>query len=188
MDASAVIKASTISPSPPTQAQLALALAIVKLKPTHIDIKGDITQKTFGYLRLIIVVDHILHIRQHLKGGRKLHLEAAPRKYFESVAFWQQAYEQSEAAQSKLLDRIYDLEQRNETLQAKLKPATAVERASGLVNQKTKRSKDVTSTAKKRLKTTNETSREPDVGNIPGAPFTVPGAFECAGEGESYFF
>lgn len=35
------------------------------------------------------------------------------------MAFWKRAYEQSEAEQSKLLDRIYDLERRNESLQSK---------------------------------------------------------------------
>lgn len=37
------------------------------------------------------------------------------------MAFWQQAYEKSEAEQSKLLDRIYELEMRNEGLLAKVK-------------------------------------------------------------------
>jgi hypothetical protein len=33
------------------------------------------------------------------------------REHLDSIAFWKQAYEQSEAAQTKLLDRIYELEQ-----------------------------------------------------------------------------
>ncbi|GES59787.1 hypothetical protein ATEIFO6365_0002011800 [Aspergillus terreus] len=43
----------------------------------------------------------------------------AKDQYFDSVAFWKRAYEQSEAEQSKLLDRIYDLERRNDSLQSK---------------------------------------------------------------------
>lgn len=39
--------------------------------------------------------------------------------FFDSVRFWQQAYEKSEAEQSKLLDRIFELEQRNATLLSK---------------------------------------------------------------------
>lgn len=42
-----------------------------------------------------------------------------PDKFFDSVSFWQQAYERSEAEQSKLLDRIFELEQRNTALLAK---------------------------------------------------------------------
>ena len=47
-------------------------------------------------------------------------------KYFDSVSFWQQAYERSEAEQTKLLDRIYELERRNDALLAKTQgPDTA---------------------------------------------------------------
>jgi hypothetical protein len=41
--------------------------------------------------------------------------------YFNSVKFWQEAYEKSEEAQSRLLDKIYDLEQRNDVLFSKMK-------------------------------------------------------------------
>lgn len=40
-------------------------------------------------------------------------------KFFDSVRFWQKAYEESQAEQTKLLDKIYELEQRNQSLLAK---------------------------------------------------------------------
>ena len=59
-------------------------------------------------------------------------------KYFDSVSFWQQAYERSEAEQTKLLDRIYDLERRNDSLLAKMQgPDTAgIEGAAGSTKRK----------------------------------------------------
>lgn len=39
----------------------------------------------------------------------------------DSVAFWQQAYEKSELAQSQLLDRIYELERRNDALMDRMR-------------------------------------------------------------------
>ena len=47
-------------------------------------------------------------------------------KFFDSVSFWQQAYEKSEAEQSILLDRIYELESRNEVLSDKLRSQSGV--------------------------------------------------------------
>lgn len=60
------------------------------------------------------------------------------RKYFDSVSFWQQAYERSEAEQTKLLDRIYDLERRNDALLAKLQGTDTadVEGAAGSTKRK----------------------------------------------------
>lgn len=40
----------------------------------------------------------------------------------DSTAFWREAYEKSEAAQSQLLDKIYNLEQKNEALLLQIKP------------------------------------------------------------------
>lgn len=68
--------------------------------------------------------DHILQIRSFIKNGRTCNRPAPDDKFFDSVSFWQQAYEKSEAEQSKLLDRLYELEQRNESLAAKLRPET----------------------------------------------------------------
>ncbi|KAF5864810.1 hypothetical protein ETB97_006348 [Aspergillus alliaceus] len=94
----------------PFPAQLALALAIVKQKPADLDIK-----------------EYILQIRQNIKATKdadKTYTQDKD-KFFDSVSFWQQAYEKSEAEQSKLLDRIYDLERRNEALNAKIQARDA---------------------------------------------------------------
>ncbi|KLJ09406.1 hypothetical protein EMPG_15176 [Blastomyces silverae] len=84
---------------PPSQPQLALALAIVKSKPSNTTIK-----------------DHILKIRRHIRDGKAYHAPEFPEKHLDSITFWREAYEKSESAQSKLLDKIYELEQRNAAL------------------------------------------------------------------------
>ncbi|KAJ5832602.1 hypothetical protein N7474_000913 [Penicillium riverlandense] len=63
---------------------------------------------------------YFLQIRQSIKKDKGFQL-TAPTKFFDSVRFWQQASEGSEAEQSKLRDRIFELEQRNEGLTAKLR-------------------------------------------------------------------
>ncbi|KAF7593355.1 hypothetical protein BBP40_011645 [Aspergillus hancockii] len=86
-------------------AQLALAMAIVKQKPINLTIR-----------------EYILQIRQNIKNSKtadRFYTEDRD-KFFDSVSFWQKAYEKSEAEQSKLLDRIYDLERRNEALTARV--------------------------------------------------------------------
>ncbi|PYH43862.1 uncharacterized protein BP01DRAFT_344147 [Aspergillus saccharolyticus JOP 1030-1] len=95
---------STI-PSPP---QLALALAIVKQKPLGTTMR-----------------DYFVQIRQFIKPVTATDRSASRDQFFDSVAFWQQAYERSEAEQSKLLDRIYELEQHNEVLSTKLQSLDA---------------------------------------------------------------
>ncbi|KAE8131802.1 hypothetical protein BDV38DRAFT_288382 [Aspergillus pseudotamarii] len=89
----------------PSPAQLALAIAIVKHKPADLDIR-----------------EYILRIRQHIKDTREAEKPYTHDKdrFFDSVSFWRQAYEKSEAEQSKLLDRIYDLERHNGALSSKL--------------------------------------------------------------------
>lgn len=57
-------------------------------------------------------------MRQFIKTKDSTHPSQNDR-FFDSVAFWQAAHEKSEAEQTKLLDRIYELEQRNEILAAK---------------------------------------------------------------------
>ena len=44
----------------------------------------------------------------------------ADGKFFDSVCFWQKAYEESQEEQTKLLNTIYELEQRNQTLLGKV--------------------------------------------------------------------
>ncbi|PWY65875.1 hypothetical protein BO83DRAFT_410792 [Aspergillus eucalypticola CBS 122712] len=91
----------------PSPAQLALAMAIVKLKPPDVDFKGNIP----------------ILIRHHIKSTHSSDRSYTHDKFFDSVSFWQQAYERSEAEQCNLLDRIYELEQHNESLRARLQGA-----------------------------------------------------------------
>ncbi|CRL25786.1 unnamed protein product [Penicillium camemberti] len=88
---------------PPTKLQLALALAVVKGKPPGQSVK-----------------EYILQIRQFIKKTKDLDQGVATDKFFDSVSFWQQAYERSEAGQSKLQDQVHELNQRIEGLLAKL--------------------------------------------------------------------
>ncbi|EZF35261.1 hypothetical protein GTR04_2876 [Trichophyton interdigitale] len=82
----------------PLQFQIALALSVVKSKPQDTSIR-----------------DHILNLRNHIAAGKRRRPEpACLESHLDSTKFWREAYEKSEAAQSKLLDRIYELEQRNE--------------------------------------------------------------------------
>lgn len=77
----------------------------------------------------------------------------ASDKYFDSVAFWKQAYVNSEAAQSKLLDRIYDLEQRNGSLLVKLKHESGDEQMQRSDKRKGSSEPGASGAAKKRVKT-----------------------------------
>jgi hypothetical protein len=72
------------------------------------------------------MLEHILHIRAFIKKSKDLGHDVATDKFFDSVSFWQQAYEQSEAGQSKLHDQIYELQQRNSNLLAKLRAKNPV--------------------------------------------------------------
>ncbi|GAD95356.1 hypothetical protein NFIA_074750 [Paecilomyces variotii No. 5] len=125
----------------PFQSQLALALAIVKLKPANVDIK-----------------DHILKIREHIKPGNDPVRTSLPEKHLDSVAFWQQAYEKSEASQSKLLDRIYELEQRNNALLLKLQPKEQEEKKPQGLGKRKSKANEVVSAPLKRAKTQITTS------------------------------
>ena len=62
----------------------------------------------------------MLQIRYCIKDAKSSHRAASKDKYVDGVSFWQRAYEKSEAEQSRLLDRIYELEQRNTSLTVKL--------------------------------------------------------------------
>ncbi|OQD86515.1 hypothetical protein PENANT_c007G07275 [Penicillium antarcticum] len=70
--------------------------------------------------------EHIVHIRDFIKKSKELGHDVVTDKFFDSVSFWQQAYEQSEAGQSKLHDQIYELEQRNNRLMAKIQAKNPV--------------------------------------------------------------
>ncbi|KAI1958390.1 hypothetical protein LOZ58_005122 [Ophidiomyces ophidiicola] len=83
----------------PHPSELALALSIVKSKPPHTSIK-----------------DYILDVRRHIHAGQRNIADATEDRYLDSAAFWREAYEKSEAYQSRLLDKVYELEQRTEAV------------------------------------------------------------------------
>ncbi|KAJ5629705.1 hypothetical protein N7528_003362 [Penicillium herquei] len=85
----------------PNKFHLAFALAIVKLKPPDKELK-----------------EYILEIRRFIRSNMQI---ASPGKFFDSVAFWQKAYKDSEAEQTKLLNTIFELEQRTQGLRSKIK-------------------------------------------------------------------
>jgi hypothetical protein len=64
-----------------------------------------------------------LKIRYFIKT-RKEREVIADGKFFDSVCFWQKAYEESQAEQTKLLNTIYELEQHNQILLAKANKET----------------------------------------------------------------
>ncbi|RHZ52205.1 uncharacterized protein CDV56_102059 [Aspergillus thermomutatus] len=120
--------------SMPSQAQLALAMAIVKQKPAGMDIQ-----------------DYVLQIRKNIKNAEDCGRVYLEDRFFDSVSFWQHAYERSEAEQSRLMDRIYELEQRNEALLAKLQPQNPLSQENAQVSAKRKANGNVN--ARKRAKT-----------------------------------
>lgn len=66
------------------------------------------------------VLDYVLQIRKNIKNAESCGRDYLEDRFFDSVSFWQHAYKKSEAEQSRLMDRIYELEQRNEVLITKL--------------------------------------------------------------------
>lgn len=62
--------------------------------------------------------DYILELRHFIRDG--LQVESSD-KFFDSVAFWQQAYRASEAEQARLLNKVFELEQRTQGLRSKIK-------------------------------------------------------------------
>ncbi|KAL5343086.1 hypothetical protein BJX70DRAFT_207305 [Aspergillus crustosus] len=119
--------------SSPSPAQLALALAIVKTKPPG---SG--------------MTEYVLQIRQNIKSSRDADISLSPEMFFDSVTFWKQAYEKSEAENSKLLDRTYELEQRRDALLAKL---NSHEDSQSEVKQESKRKATGSQTPRIRTKT-----------------------------------
>lgn len=65
---------------------------------------------------------------------------SCPEKFFDSVSFWKSAYEKSEAEHAKLLNAMYDLEQRNLSLLAKRRLTTSGENGSATPSTKRKAS------------------------------------------------
>ncbi|KAJ5746013.1 hypothetical protein N7520_011195 [Penicillium odoratum] len=85
----------------PSKAILALAIAIVKHKPPDKEVK-----------------DYLMEVRHFIRNDLQVE---SPDKFFDSVAFWQKAYKESEAEQAKLLNQIFELEQRTQGLRSKMK-------------------------------------------------------------------
>lgn len=149
----------------PSQAQLALAIAIVNFKPANISVIG---KQQLGQTKMSVyscrkthselLADHLQQIRLHIKGSRNQSPTSSSDKYFDSVAFWKQAYTKAESTQSKLNDRIYELEQRVETLKLKLKQEDNL--CDTPERSKRKGSKDPTvpDSQRKRKKTNNVSS------------------------------
>lgn len=54
--------------------------------------------------------DYFKELRKHVCIGRRSP-DSGLHEHLDSTSFWKQAYEKSEAAQVKLLDKIYELEQ-----------------------------------------------------------------------------
>jgi hypothetical protein len=73
------------------------------------------------------------------------------------VAFWKQAYTKAEDAQSKLNDRIYELEQRIETMKLKLKPDDIVCNTPEHGKRKGSKEPDVPGSQRKRQRTNHIT-------------------------------
>lgn len=70
--------------------------------------------------------EYILQLRASIKR-RKGDDIVLDNQFFDSISFWQHAYEKAQAEQTKLLDTIYELEQRNNTLLAKTSVNSNVE-------------------------------------------------------------
>lgn len=97
----------------------------------------------------MLLPDYILHIRQFVKGTKSSVHFVSPDEFFDSVTFWQQAYEESEAEQSKLHNRIFELEQRNDGLLAKLRMEDVVDNNAA---DSTKRKSDIAASSEPSLK------------------------------------
>ena len=54
--------------------------------------------------------EYFAKLREHILSGRR---PSSEHEHLDSIAFWRKAYEESEVAQAKLLDKIYELEQRH---------------------------------------------------------------------------
>lgn len=93
----------------------------------------------------------MLQIRKNIKNADSCVREYLEDRFFDSVSFWQHAYKKSEAEQSRLMDRIYELEQRNEALLAKLQSQNSLSQEITQVSAKRKAKGNLN--ARKRAKT-----------------------------------
>jgi hypothetical protein len=93
----------------------------------------------------------VLQIRKNIRKADSCGREYFEDRFFDSVSFWQHAYKKSEAEQSRLMDRIYELEQRNEALLAKLQSQNSLSQEITQVSAKRKANGNLN--ARKRAKT-----------------------------------
>lgn len=118
----------------PPKLYLAFALAIVKQNPIDRPVKGTsssprsvVPLTTRNRILTPILPDYILQIRGLIKGVKASHV-VIDDKFFDSTRFWQSAFEESQAEQTKLLDKVFELEQRNQSFLARTheRPVTGV--------------------------------------------------------------
>lgn len=109
----------------PPKLHFAVALAIVKKKPTDRPVKGTFSKPRCLPQPIIqsqiltwMFPDYILQIRGLIKNIKECNV-VFDDKFFDSTRFWQSAFEKSQAEQTKLMDKIYELEQRNQALLVK---------------------------------------------------------------------
>lgn len=149
---------------PPSNAQLALALSILKSKPASVSVKGRQSSPVslkppwiFANPYQRLPSEHILSIRQYITSGKRQDVAdsgSLPERHLDSVTFWRDAYETSESEQSKLHDRIYDLEQKVEALRASAsRNASSTSPKHGLDESQTKGSPKKSASPAKRAKT-----------------------------------
>lgn len=109
----------------PAKLDLALTLAIVQNKPTDEPVKGTFSSSP-SMVRLSYKAeltsmspDYILRIRSLIRRLKESNT-TIDDKFFDSTRFWQSAFEKSQAEQTKLMDKIFELEQRNQALLTKV--------------------------------------------------------------------
>jgi hypothetical protein len=107
---------------------------------------------------LIVNTEHLLKIRHFLRRKKECDI-IADGKFFDSVSFWQKAYEDSQAEQTKLLNTIYELEQRNQSLFAKVRREVLQTESQNTLS--TKRKAASTSNHVDRSETTKKRPRRP---------------------------
>lgn len=67
---------------------------------------------------MLSLLDYMMDLRRYISNEMQV---ASPERFFDSVAFWQNAYQQSEAEQVRLQNTIFELEQRVQSFHSKVK-------------------------------------------------------------------
>lgn len=90
-----------------------------RLKISRVSIYARVRGSIPANSLLTVNSEHIWKIRKFIRSRKETAI-IADGKFFDSVSFWQKAYEESQTEQTKLLNTIYELEQRNQSLLAKV--------------------------------------------------------------------